>query len=1179
MAEYETIDISNKLKELHSIFYHKLPIKVSNIEALWQCFINNQSTGKVDDSLITMHRLIHSLVGSSGTYGAMSVNSVARELERTLLIVIEDSNKKLTTSEDTNLIVNKLIKHLTRVANDSLPADIPFIEPLEYEKQREKNLDNNNLIYLAEDDGLLEKKLVSEIQQAGYRVKCFSDLESFDGNCKKEPPAVVIMDVVFNDDYTAGIDFIKKVKENNGVCPPVIIISTRDDFDTRLAVSQAGAHRYFCKPLDIDKIIISLDNITNLNGNNPYRVLIVDDDEGLLKYYETILTGSGMVVKTLLNSLECLTVLSEFKPDILVLDVYIPKCSGPELANVIRLDDTWALMPIMFLSTETNIERQLDAMSYGGDDFLVKPINPANLISAVRVRAKRARLTSRLNNDLKNALRESVFQIETMNQHDIVSTADISGKILSVNDKFCDISGYSRDELIGENHRILKSGFHTKEFYNDLWETISNGSVWHGSICNRKKDGTEYWVESTIVPFLDINGLPYKYVSARTNITPIRESEERLNRSQSFANIGTWDWNIATGKLFWSDRIWTLFGYNHEAVENTYDNFLSAVHPDDRILVTNAVQSCLDGDKKYNIEHRVVWPDGSVHWVQDNGNVVRAEDGTALRMLGVVQDITLRKQVEIKLKETEESNRLLLESVGEGIYGVDLDGSTTFVNPVFVNMLGFTAEEIIGQPIHDLIHHTHADGTKYLISECPIHAALKDREVHKVNNDIFWRKDGTGLPVEYTTTPVIKNDIIVGAVTVFQDISQRIKAEQDILTAKENAENANQAKSQFLSSMSHELRTPMNAIMGFGQLLTMDVENPLDESQADNVNEIMKASKHLLKLINEVLDLAKIESGQINLSIEKVMLSDIVNESLQLIYPLAEKRNIKIIIKVDDREINFEEMLEQQYAVLADHIRLKQVLINILSNAVKYNKDNGSIIITCEYIDDKIKINIKDSGVGLTAEQQLKLFIPFERLGAEQSDVEGAGIGLVITKNIIEQMNGDIGVQSEYGKGSTFWIKLPACKALDENQKIDDALTNKNIKIFKENIECTVLYIEDNPANLKLVSMLLNRLPNVHMWSAHEPMLGLELAKEHVPDIILLNINLPGIDGYEVLKQLRSNDLTSTIPVIAISANAMNKDIKKGLQAGFEKYITKPININALLDSVDEVLKNVKKEK
>lgn len=1035
-------EVANELAELQQLFHQQLPIKITEIKSLWVTIISDKSN---TENLVSLHHMVHSLAGSGGTFGAVAVSTVARELEQSIKSLVNEPDQTHSFSDQIQQQLDDLVTQLSQVAEKWVPSAIPYIQPHETSEQ-----EHSNLIYLAEDDELLAADLVVKLEQADYRVRHFVELSAFEAACQKEMPVAIIMDIVFSESDVAGAELIYRLKSEIDSCPPVVFISVRDDLEVRLAAARAGARRYFTKPLDMNKLLGTLAGLTARLIKKPFRVLVVDDDEILLEYYATVLRDAGMEVKSLSQPLDGLKVLAKFKPDIVVLDVYMPGCTGPELAQVIRQDDDWALMPIMFLSTESDLNVQLAAMNLGGDDFLVKPVEAGHLVSAVEARAKRARWGNRLNNDLKTALRESKYQLVTMDQHDIVSSADTHGQITSVNDRFCEISGYSREELLGQNHRMLKSGYHSTDFYNDLWSTISQGKVWHGTVCNLKKNGEEYWVDSTIVPFLDDYGKPYKYVSARTDVTVLRKSEERLIRSQAFAKIGTWDWNINTNELYWSDLIWPLFGYNKEITATTYDNFIAAVHPDDQQLVIDAVTNCVQEGTDYNIEHRVVWPDGSVHWLQESGDVVRTQEGKPLHMLGVVQDITVRK-----------------------------------------------------------------------------------------------------------------------------------RTERELVEAREEAENANRAKSQFLSSMSHELRTPMNAIMGFSQLMKLDKGQPLSEMQESNVDEIISAGDHLLELINEVLDLSKVEAGHIDLLIETVVLGDIIAESIQLISPLTEKRGINVCLSRNGVEIDFEQLFNKKNTARADKTRLKQVLLNLLSNAVKYNSENGTITVSCQYMKNNvIRISVTDTGAGLNQDDQLKLFKPFERIGAEDSNTEGTGIGLTITKSIIEIMGGAIGVQSQPGVGSTFWIELPGENVTSENKNHtieDDSEAHQVIE--KSEHEHTVLYIEDNPANLRLVNQLLAGRPNINMWSAHEPVLGLELAMEHKPDLILLDINLPGMDGFEVLSHLRQSDVTCDAPVIAISANAMPNDIEKGLAAGFDDYITKPINLATLLQAVDKMLNRQKIKK
>jgi len=1203
----------NKLAKLQQVFKQQLPEKIAEIEESWQVYAQFDTS---NSKLLELHRQFHSLSGSAGTFGAMAVSSLAREIDDKLRshLDTEDNVVALSTNEQRN--IGSLVAQLKKIAINWQLSDIPFIKPEDsYEatpsidSYENKKQSISNLIYLVEDDELLAAGLVEKLLQEQFKVRHFNNLNDFEAEFKHQHPAVIIMDVVFDEGNTAGIDCSVRLKNTTDNYPPVIFISARDDIEVRLLAVRAGASRYLCKPLNIEKLVSTLDGLTTRDSHKSYRALLIDDDVALLDYYSTVLGIAGIEVKTISKSLDGLKALAEFKPDVILLDVYMPECSGFELAQVIRQDDTWTFIPILFLSSESDLNIQMEARKVGGDDFFMKPVKAEHLVEAVISKAKRTRSTHRLNSDLKVALRENQFQLATMDQHDIVSTTDIAGRITSVNNKFCEISGYNREELLGQNHRILKSTHHPKSFYDDIWNTISNGKVWHGTICNLKKNGNEYWVNSTIVPFLDDKGKPYKYVSARTDFTMLRESEERLQRGQLYAGIGNWDWDIRKNEVYWSDKVKMLYGYSTDLAEASYEHFIKIVHPDDQAAVNDAVKACLENHVKYDIEHRVVWPDGSVHWVLERGDVTRNDAGEPLHMLGVVQDITERVEAENKLRRYNDILELIAKGgvlndvlkavilhaevlLKDGICSILLLDETGkhFTNGVSTGLPDFYNEAIDGLEIGMGVGscgEAAASGKSVIIGDILEHPNWLPfkKLVIKAGLRACWSKPifSSAGAILGTFAIYYKNPMEPDSneLKLIEELAQfaaivveRALSQQVLVKTKEEAENANRAKSKFLSSMSHELRTPMNAIMGFSQLLKMETEAVLTESQLENVDEITKASTHLLELINEVLDLSKIEAGRIDLSVESVAICEVIAEALQLITPLAQKRGIEIILKSAGSDITFEQLLEQKNSVRADRTRLKQVLLNLLSNAVKYNIDNGSITIEYHFLEnDLTRLCVSDTGPGLDQEQKNKLFKAFERLGAEQSATEGTGIGLVITKNIVELMGGNIGVESEQCKGSTFWFELPTDTIIAEQQDVTDE--NKTTDSQPSNsirYQHTVLYIEDNPANLRLVSQLLARRKNIYLWSAHEPMLGLELAVANKPDLILLDINLPGMDGYGVLKQLRQWDATRHIPVIAISANAMQKDIQRGMDAGFDDYVTKPIDILALLQAVDNKL-------
>lgn len=382
------------------------------------------------------------------------------------------------------------------------------------------------------------------------------------------------------------------------------------------------------------------------------------------------------------------------------------------------------------------------------------------------------------------------------------------------------------------------------------------------------------------------------------------------------------------------------------------------------------------------------------------------------------------------------------------------------------------------------------------------------------------------------------------------------------LSAKEEAEKANEAKSQFLSNMSHELRTPLNAILGFSQILQMDPEEPLTESQNSSVEEVIKAGNHLLGLINEILDLAKIESGKLLISIEPVAVKSLIEETVSIINPLAYKKNISIAYSYPNCENDF---------IYADKTRIKQVLLNLLSNAIKYNHNDSTVNFYCEKINNKIKFNVEDKGYGIAEKDITEIFKPFYRASETSNLAEGTGIGLSVSNQLIELMGGKINVISTLGVGSHFSFELPSSEP-------DAAYKQINLKHSEDSDLLTsippkkVLYIEDNPSNLMLIEHILSRIKNVTLLCAANAILGIELAIANKPDLILLDISLPEIDGYEVYTKLQQFEETKGIPIVALSANTMEKDIEKGLSLGFADYITKPIDVPNFVNRISKIL-------
>jgi PAS domain S-box-containing protein len=757
----------------------------------------------------------------------------------------------------------------------------------------------------------------------------------------------------------------------------------------------------------------------------------------------------------------------------------------------------------------------------------------------------------------------------------LVVLLDGEGRIVRFNQAAEKLSGYSFAEVEGkypwdtilppeEAAAIRKSAF--ESLANDPQKLA-------GRFTNHwlSRDGKRYLTEWTNTVVTNERGRMQYMVSIGADVTEhhrmqaeLRDNEERVRLALASANQGLYDLNVQTGEAIVSPEYATMLGYDPAEFHETNAAWRERLHPDDAQAVYQVYADYVAGRRPdYRVEFRQRTKGGDWKWILSLGKIMsRDAEGRPLRMLGTHTDLTERKRIEDELRHhreqleevVRERTRELREAqriahIGNGYWDL-VSGAVTWSDEMFA-LLGYDRRQ--RSPSYELFERrVHPDDRakmrKYneeVLSGVRTggidhRLILEDGTLRWVHAEVAAHLGADGKPI--------------GIAGILHDITARKQVEQELILAKESAERANKAKSEFLARMSHELRTPMNAILGFAQILEME---ELSSEQQEFVREIHRAGDHLLELINELLDLSRIEAGKLTITIQTTSVCEVVNEAIALSKSLIQENQISVLNHCPHSAL-----------VLADPIRLRQVMVNLLSNAAKYNRKGGCIDIDCALEGDGcIRIAVRDTGQGIEPEKLKKLFRPFERIGAEYRTIDGAGIGLALSKRITEMMSGTIGVESVLGMGSTFWVELPVAQANQLAKR-----PTADAKAVPSERHYTVLYIEDNPANLRVVQAIFRRYQETSLLSASTGAFGLELARRYRPDVILLDIHLPDIDGYAVLELLRSDPSTRNLPVIAVSADAMPPDIERGRRAGFRGYLTKPLNVDQLLSTIQQYL-------
>ena len=627
---------------------------------------------------------------------------------------------------------------------------------------------------------------------------------------------------------------------------------------------------------------------------------------------------------------------------------------------------------------------------------------------------------------------------------------------------------------------------------------------------------------------------------------PVVMFRERLGQAQELTYV--------------SPNVGRVLGVSRESAIGTARFFASLLGDEHREAFAQGARAAAAGrvDGWYG-EYQTAANHGGERWVAVDVKVQRDDAGEPTHLLGYALDITERVTASAAARTAERQYHQLFERIPTGMIVTSLDGRILDANRAMAEMLGFDTNEQLMEDVADIgALYVDPDERLRFVESMRAQGAVTDYEVH------FRHSDGTVIAVAINGR-LVTDDTgePVGLEGTAIDVTARRHAEAETRRARAEADRANQAKSIFLSRMSHELRTPLNSIIGFAQLLDLS-DPPLDARSHESVAHILKGGRHLLDLIDEVLDIAQVEAGRLNMSLEPVGIADTLAESIDLMRPLAASRDISI-------EVDAEDCGEH---VLADRQRLKQIVLNLLSNAVKYNHPGGTVVVTCHVANGEVGIACTDSGPGITADQLERLFTPFDRLGAERTGQQGTGLGLVLSRHLVEAMAGRLSVESVPGEGTTFTVTLPRTDP-HEPAETDEGSGEYDISTpHGSDYPRTVIHIEDNLANLRLIERILALRPHITLQAAMQGSLGLDLVRQHMPDAVLLDLNLPDIGGREVLMELKSDPTTRHIPVLVISADASERQIRRLLDAGASAYLTKPVDVVELLRHLDEHLRS-----
>ena len=754
----------------------------------------------------------------------------------------------------------------------------------------------------------------------------------------------------------------------------------------------------------------------------------------------------------------------------------------------------------------------------------------------------------------------------------VVIITDTNGTIEYVNPRFSEVTGYSSDEVIGENPRLLKSGESTEEHYEDLWNTITSGGIWRGEFHNRKKNGKLYWGFTSISGIKNEKSEISHYVGIQEDITQRKLTQESLLKSeQQYRSIFESFQDVyyrtdAEGRIKIVSPSISNYGYDPEKLIGVN---VTEFYPDPNTL-SLLMKKLIIHDKVEDYELSLVDASGSTIKSSLNAKLIYNEKGEPIEIEGVLRDVTERHRAMESIKEREEQFRALTTAASDAIIMIDNDGKITFWNDAARRIFGYERDSVLGNEIHKLICPDRYFDIMQVGFE-RFRKTGKGSVLGRTVELIGRHKDGKEFPVELSLSAV-KLQGKWNAIGVVRDISERKMAEKELISAKEAAEAGNRAKSSFLANMSHEIRTPMNAILGFSGLLTEQIE---DKKHQEYLSVVSSSGKSLLRIVDDILDLSKIEAGMLEIQHNVVNPHHLFVEIMQMFSWKIKEQGLNFILDVDP-------MLPE--GLLLDEVRMRQVIVNLVGNALKFTH-HGHIKLSAakEYISkDTSKLNlifsVEDTGIGIPANQIHDIFKAFKQQ-ADQSTSKygGTGLGLAISKRLVEMMGGKIEVESEIGKGSCFKFRLHNVEvAAIIDSEVDQAAGSLEFIKFDNP---TILIVDDEDTSTFLVKEYLQP-HNVNFIEASNGREAIILTETHHPDLIIMDIKMPVMNGQEATRQILTKFSDWNIPIIALTASVMSRDEEKVIAVGFAGYLRKPANKSQLITELMKHLpfKNLRKD-